>query len=1168
MKVNRLLSRLVVFCFVLSGIPLIAQEQIDFKKIRNKSSVVSANHSETRYFETKGIYSKPKESLQNWDVSFQHLGIKHGSSIPQSKLDSIKHDKTRQKLNLKGEYKTHKDEVDQKSHLRQSAEAPTIELDFRGNTYNGYLPPDNNIAVSDEGYIVSVANSSIFFADDKGNTIGQESLGNFFDVLGLSGTYFDPKIIYDPIEDKFILVVLNGNTPANSMVAVAFSKTSNPTNGWWLYPLPGDPKREGLWFDYPSIGVSESELYISGNHFDSNGRFRKAIIYQIEKRNGFVGGRISCEIWDGIRDTSGKLEGIIVPISHGFDSSIGPGMIFVSSKPGRGNSVMLYWITGTINDNPELGGTEISILEYEQPAKALQYRTNNLLDAGDTRIRSGFFANNTIHFVMSTDIGDLFTRVYYGRIDLETLEARASTYGLEGFDYAYPAIAPFTQSSSGQTVLVGFLRSGEAIYPEFRVATCDENLNWSNSVLVKQGENFVDISGQLNERWGDYSGISRRHVSGKVEVWVSGCYGKTRENNYRNIWGTWIGKISDGNALIQRPDANFKANITNIIEGQAIEFTDQSSNQPTDWTWSFPGGNPTSSTLQNPSITYNEEGTYDVILVASNAAGDDSKTRRGYITVNAKVIAPVADFEANNTNITENQSVKFTDQSTNDPNEWSWSFPGGNPNSSTSQNPQITYPEAGTYDVVMVASNSAGNDSETKREYITVSAEVLAPVADFEVSNTNPTEGQSVNFTDQSSNTPTEWTWSFPGGNPSSSTAQNPQVTYSEVGTYDVVLVASNSAGNDSETKREYISVSAEVVAPVADFEVSNTSPTEDQSVLFTDQSTNAPTGWVWSFPGGNPSSSTSQNPQVSYPEAGTYDVVLVASNSAGNDSETKQGYMTVSAKVLAPVADFEVSNTSPTEGQFVMFTDKSTNAPTEWVWSFPGGNPNSSTSQNPQISYPEAGTYDVILVASNSAGNDSETKQEYITVSAEAVVPVSDFKADTTRILAGGIIQFSDLSTQSPTNWTWSFPGGTPSTSQLQNPIVVYSEPGNYDVSLVVSNEAGNDGETKSGYIQVGVASSLASDLSPISDFNIFPNPSKPQSRISIQFTLKKSIELDFLIVDQQGKIAKHLLHHKAKQGENVIAFNAGRLSQGVYYIILQNTNKNIIQYGKIIIE
>lgn len=83
---------------------------------------------------------------------------------------------------------------------------------------------------------------------------------------------------------------------------------------------------------------------------------------------------------------------------------------------------------------------------------------------------------------------------------------------------------------------------------------------------------------------------------------------------------------------------------------------------------------------------------------------------------------PVADFTANATSISTSQSVAFSDQSTNTPTSWSWTFEGGTPASSTEQNPTITYNTAGTFDVSLTATNDDGSNTKTSQDYITVTA--------------------------------------------------------------------------------------------------------------------------------------------------------------------------------------------------------------------------------------------------------------------------------------------------------------------------------------------------------------------------------------------------------------------------------------------------------------
>ncbi len=97
----------------------------------------------------------------------------------------------------------------------------------------------------------------------------------------------------------------------------------------------------------------------------------------------------------------------------------------------------------------------------------------------------------------------------------------------------------------------------------------------------------------------------------------------------------------------QPPVAAFTGTPTTVTVGQNVTFTDQSTNTPTSWSWTFEGGTPATSTAQNPVVTYNTVGTYDVTLVATNAQGSDSEAKVDYITVNtapADEIAEAVDY--------------------------------------------------------------------------------------------------------------------------------------------------------------------------------------------------------------------------------------------------------------------------------------------------------------------------------------------------------------------------------------------------------------------------------------------------------------------------------------------------------------------------------------------
>ncbi len=72
------------------------------------------------------------------------------------------------------------------------------------------------------------------------------------------------------------------------------------------------------------------------------------------------------------------------------------------------------------------------------------------------------------------------------------------------------------------------------------------------------------------------------------------------------------------------PEANFTVGGTVICDGANVNYTDLSTNSPNVWAWAFPGGNPSTSQLQNPSVKYPEAGTFEVILTSSNFAGSST----------------------------------------------------------------------------------------------------------------------------------------------------------------------------------------------------------------------------------------------------------------------------------------------------------------------------------------------------------------------------------------------------------------------------------------------------------------------------------------------------------------------------------------------------------------
>jgi len=185
---------------------------------------------------------------------------------------------------------------------------------------------------------------------------------------------------------------------------------------------------------------------------------------------------------------------------------------------------------------------------------------------------------------------------------------------------------------------------------------------------------------------------------------------------------------------------------------------------------------------------------YYVRWLGNDVSGTGSRDEYGIdtITVMANPPAIAANFSASNSNVCLGDSTCFTDLSfsTNGPlTSWSWDF--GDGNLSTIQNPCHTYTAAGTYTVQLIVTNTGG-DSDTASSAVTVND---LPAAAY----TYTVNGSTVDFTDASTIPPpgniVSWNWNFPGGNPSTSTSQNPTVTYTANGTYTVCLTSVSADG-------------------------------------------------------------------------------------------------------------------------------------------------------------------------------------------------------------------------------------------------------------------------------------------------------------------------------------------------------------------------------------
>ncbi|HYV90609.1 MAG TPA: kelch repeat-containing protein [Chitinophagales bacterium] len=233
------------------------------------------------------------------------------------------------------------------------------------------------------------------------------------------------------------------------------------------------------------------------------------------------------------------------------------------------------------------------------------------------------------------------------------------------------------------------------------------------------------------------------------------------------------------------PAAAFSVTDSSVCAAACLSFTDLSQNNPTSWHWEFPGGIPSSSGVQNPTnICYYTAGTYDVTLIATNAAGSDTIVLANFIAVNAPPSAAIIQ-----SNDTLYSSAGFSYQ---------WYTNGNSISGATNY---FYVPSSEDFYSVVITDSNGCNAADT----IFFS---FAPQTNFSAPDTTICEKFCMDFFDQSTNNPVSWSWNFPGGNPSSSTLQNPsQICYNLPGNYDVMLITTNAFGSDTLLLSGFVTV-------------------------------------------------------------------------------------------------------------------------------------------------------------------------------------------------------------------------------------------------------------------------------------------------------------------------------------------------------------------------
>jgi hypothetical protein len=377
---------------------------------------------------------------------------------------------------------------------------------------NSSIPPDIGGAAGPNHLMVAL-NSQVRIQDKAGATISTVLLDDFFSSLGGSPNMFDPKVLYDPFAQRWIITAPANSVSANSSLMIGVSATNDPTGIWTLYQFDVDPANLN-WFDYPSIGFNKNWIVVTGNMFTISGpfTFQNEAVYVFDKAALYAGATTPTLF---SRPTS---EGFTVCPAITLDNTQATEYL-VSSFNSAAGTLRLYTITGT-------AAAPVYTATMLFPAAATGWAANppagndfapqsgdaHLIQNNDRRIQNAVFRGGALwctHTIfLPAGASPTHSAIQWWQINPVTgtvqQNARIEDATAVNF-FAFPTIAV----NAYDDALIGYSSFSASQFASanysFRLHT-DALNTFQPTVQFKAGlaKYFKIFTGTLN-RWGDYS---------------------------------------------------------------------------------------------------------------------------------------------------------------------------------------------------------------------------------------------------------------------------------------------------------------------------------------------------------------------------------------------------------------------------------------------------------------------------------------------------------------------------------------------------------------------------------------------------------------------------------------------------------------------------------------
>lgn len=420
---------------------------------------------------------------------------------------------------------------------------PFLVQDFNGIPQTSSIPPDPYLAVG-PNHVMGVVNSRFSIWDKEGNLLSSINADTWYGSLIPGVGSFDPKVLYDHFDKRWIMVWLDQSDNAQrGYFIVSVSQDSNATGTWYSWALPSNVNgttNNGSWGDYQGVGIDQDAIYITANQFSFAGSFQYAKIRIVPKAQLYAnnaGAVTFTDLWDIRYPTAlGTRVFNIRPTIHYSESN----EYYLLHANNQGSTFfVLYKIINPLN-NPSMTAVNVPVSFYSPAPNANQLGGSTILIEGagsalrfEPTYRDGFIW--VTHTIRNPQFFS-YSSARYVKIDVaNAITVEDAAIGADGFWHIYTGIAV---DKNGNAVLT-YSRTGVTEYiGAYYTAIPNGTATFTGSKVLAAGRgNYVKDFGSGRNRWGDYNGIWLDPVN-ELDFWMMTEYVAAT-----NTWGNHIGHV-------------------------------------------------------------------------------------------------------------------------------------------------------------------------------------------------------------------------------------------------------------------------------------------------------------------------------------------------------------------------------------------------------------------------------------------------------------------------------------------------------------------------------------------------------------------------------------------------------------------------------------------------